>query len=75
MGTATTYSTARSVAGRGTSCVLSDCVHNLSRGGVIAWHCRHDVLSHLDVALARYLRQNTVPIDAYVLPGGHTLRG
>ena len=33
MGTATTYSTARLVASCGTSCVLSDCVHNLSRGG------------------------------------------
>ncbi len=33
MGTATTYSTARLVAGRGTSCVLSDWAHNLSRDG------------------------------------------
>ena len=33
MGTATTYSTVRSAPGGGTSCVLSDCAHNLSRGG------------------------------------------
>ena len=31
MGTATTYSTARSAPGGGTLCVLSDCAHNLSR--------------------------------------------
>lgn len=31
MGTATTYSTARSAPRGGTSCVLSDCAHNLSR--------------------------------------------
>ena len=33
MGTATTYSTVRSAPGGGTSYVLSDCAHNLSRGG------------------------------------------
>jgi len=33
MGTATTYSTARSALRGGASCVLSDSLHNLSRGG------------------------------------------
>ena len=36
MGTATTYSTARSAPRGGTSCVLSDCAHNLSEW--TAWH-------------------------------------
>ena len=42
MGTATTYSTARSPLRRGASCVLSDCAHNLSwDGGAIVryFHC------------------------------------
>ena len=42
MGTATTYSTARSALRGGASCVLSDCAHNLSwDGGAIVryFHC------------------------------------
>ena len=42
-----------------------------------AWYYRHYVRSHLeysDMALAPYLSQNTVRIDAYALPGGHTLQ-
>ena len=41
MGTATTYSTARSPLRRGASCVLSDWAHNLSMGSLTPRGLRH----------------------------------
>lgn len=83
MGTATTYSTARSVASCGTSCVLSDCVHNLSGGeraegvctaGIQAAVTRGHTGALADLALACHFNQNTVHSTALSLPDSH-MRG
>ena len=80
MGTATTYSTARSVASCGTSCVLSDWAHNLSRGERAEGVYTADIQSAVtrghtgaldNLALACHFNQNTVHSTALSLPEGH----